>query len=71
MAHFTATFWHTISSDVSSNKTDTNNFIFSANITQRIRPLPCLCETQHQLACTIGLISSDLETPFSVTFSFS
>ena len=27
--------WHTISSDISSNKTDTNNFIFSANVTQK------------------------------------
>jgi hypothetical protein len=32
MAHFTATIWHTTSSDISSNKPDTNNFIFSANV---------------------------------------
>jgi len=37
MAQFTATIWHwhTIFSDTSSNKTDTNNFIFSANITHK------------------------------------
>jgi len=36
MAHFTAMIWHTIASDISSNKTDTNNFIFNANVTQTI-----------------------------------
>ena len=35
MANFTVTIWHTISSDISSNKTDTNNSIFSANIIQK------------------------------------
>jgi len=35
MAHFTATIWHTASSDIKSNKTDTTNFIFSANLTQK------------------------------------
>ena len=35
MPHFTATIWHTVSSDISNNKTDTNNFIFSANITPK------------------------------------
>jgi hypothetical protein len=35
LAHFAATIFHTISSDISSNKTDTNNFIFSGNITQK------------------------------------
>ena len=34
MAHFTATIWQIISSDIITNKIDTNNFIFSANITQ-------------------------------------
>jgi len=36
MAHFPATIWHTISSDISINKTCTNNFIFRANVTQII-----------------------------------
>jgi len=49
MAHFTATIWYTISSDINSNKTDTNNFTFSANITQRIRSLSCLCENPASL----------------------
>jgi hypothetical protein len=37
MAYSTATIWHrhTISSDISSNKTDTNNFIFIPNVTQK------------------------------------
>ena len=35
MAHFTVTVWHAISPDISSNKTDTNNFIFSTIITQK------------------------------------
>jgi len=35
MAHFTTTIWHTIPSDISSNKPDTNNFIFNPNITQK------------------------------------
>jgi len=35
MAHFTAIIWRTVSSDINSNKTDTNYFTFSANVTQK------------------------------------
>jgi hypothetical protein len=37
VAHSTAAIWHWhyISFDISSNKTDTKNFIFSPNVTQK------------------------------------
>ena len=48
MAQFTATIWHTISSDISSNKTDNNNFILSANVTQKnLVEVVCFVKTQH------------------------
>ena len=48
MAHFTATKWHTVSSDISSNKTDTSNFIFSANVTQEnLADVVRYVKTQH------------------------
>ena len=48
MAHFTPTIWHTISSDINSNKMDNNNFIFSANITQmNLVEIFSYVKTQH------------------------
>ena len=50
MAHFPATIWHqhTISSDISSNKADTSNCIFNANVTQKnlVEFIPYV-KTQH------------------------
>ena len=49
MAHFTATIWQTISSDIINNKIDTNTFIFSANVTKKISSIFSLFENLASL----------------------